>query len=877
MRRLSPRLRTTLQVLALASLYILTGKLGFLFAVSPGNVTPVWFPSGLALAALMRWGRPLWPGVWIGSALLNVWFVIQTSGFSPLALEASAVIATGSTLQALLGAWLVQRWIGPGGRLVERMPEVLTFAGVAALSCLVAATIGVAGLCAAEYASWAAYGRLWWMWWLGDCVGILLVTPWLFVWKRSTWDAVVARPLESALLVSLLFLGAFTIFGAAVGTLRFSVVYALAPLLLWAAFRFGAEGVTVSTLVVLGASMWRASTDVGPFTRSQLGETFGLLQAFLGLVTLTGLSLVAGLRERRRAERAVLEREAELKDFMEQTAVGLHWVAPDGRILWANQAELDLLGYAREEYLGHHLSEFHASQQTLDDFLGRLARHESLQDYEVQLRHKDGSLRDVLISCHARWRDGAFAHTRCFTRDITAQKQIDRAMVQLVEVSRLYGAAFFDAIAKTLAEGLGVRGVLLAELDPKDETLARTVAVWAGNAPRDPFVFAWAGTPWQQVITRGAALVSQGQGLPLLMAGRLGCVRVKTLLAAPLRGSDERIVGVLLAAHEHPLPEPDIARRILEVFARQAGAELERARVQRVHEEAVVAARNDLEERVRERTQELERSHAELEAAHLRLIQAEKMDSVGRLAAGVAHEVNNPLAALTTGIEYLLEHAAESQDAKSTLLDMHEAVRRANSAVRGLLDFSAPRKLQRRREQLSGIINEALGLLKHDLGRNRVRVITHLPPALPRLLVDPNKMVQVFINVFLNAIQAMPQGGTLTVRTSLTSLGEIAGRNPDDPEPPAGLGEQVVAAEIDDTGPGIPEEKLANLFKPVFTTKPPGAGSGLGLSVSQELMHLHGGAVIIKNRSEGGVRITLLFPLPADYAQPALAEATEAP
>ncbi|HTE17494.1 MAG TPA: PAS domain-containing protein, partial [Armatimonadota bacterium] len=103
---------------------------------------------------------------------------------------------------------------------------------------------------------------------------------------------------------------------------------------------------------------------------------------------------------------------------MENAAVGLHWVAGDGTILWANQTELNLLGYTREEYIGHHIGEFHADAPVIQDILSRLTRDEALHDYEARLRCKDGSLKHVLINSNVMWEDGVFHHTRCFTRDI---------------------------------------------------------------------------------------------------------------------------------------------------------------------------------------------------------------------------------------------------------------------------------------------------------------------------------------------------------------------------------------------------------------------------------------------------------------------------
>lgn len=133
-------------------------------------------------------------------------------------------------------------------------------------------------------------------------------------------------------------------------------------------------------------------------------------------------------RLRKQAEEAVRQREAELRDFVENAPVGMHWVGPDGLIVWVNQTELARLGYTRDEYIGHHVAEFHADQPAIKEILARLMRGEAVHECEAQLRSKDGSLRHVLINCNARFEDEKFVHTRFFTRDITRRKQAEEAL-----------------------------------------------------------------------------------------------------------------------------------------------------------------------------------------------------------------------------------------------------------------------------------------------------------------------------------------------------------------------------------------------------------------------------------------------------------------
>ena len=136
----------------------------------------------------------------------------------------------------------------------------------------------------------------------------------------------------------------------------------------------------------------------------------------------------AEIVERQRLEMQLRRREQKLADFFENGVIGLHRVGADGIVLWANQAELDLLGYSREEYIGQHIANFHADQEVIDDILQKLTAKETLNDYEARLLCKDGSIRHVLIDSNVFWEDGQFIHTRCFTRDITKRKQAEEGL-----------------------------------------------------------------------------------------------------------------------------------------------------------------------------------------------------------------------------------------------------------------------------------------------------------------------------------------------------------------------------------------------------------------------------------------------------------------
>lgn len=303
----------------------------------------------------------------------------------------------------------------------------------------------------------------------------------------------------------------------------------------------------------------------------------------------------------------------------------------------------------------------------------------------------------------------------------------------------------------------------------------------------------------------------------------------------PWRGEDGVVHGLVCITR-------DITdKKQAEEDLRQAYAELAHSR------EEVLAA-----------MEKLQAAHQELREVQLQLIEAEKMKSIGRLAAGVAHEVKNPLAIIKMGTEFLTaQDFAADATLHAIINDMADAVQRADAVIRGLLDFSAPKRLEVHPEDLNAIIERALTLVRGEM--KGIVIVRELQRDLPRLSLDAGKIGQVFINILTNAVHAMPEGGALTVRTYSKQLTGVGSNVSDTRSESFRVGETIVVAEVDDTGPGIPEGKLAKVFEPFFTTKPTGKGTGLGLSVVKTIIDLHGGTVDIRNLPECGARVTMMF------------------
>jgi len=294
---LSPRTRQVATYVALTVLYYVAGRLGLRLAFIHASVTPVWPPTGIALAAFLILGNRVWPAVYAGAFLVSI---TTGSGFIP-----SLFIATGNTWEGLIGAYLVQRFAN-GRQAFDHPRDVLRYMLLAALgSTLISATFGVTSLALAGAAKWADYGTLWGTWWLGDAGGDFVVAPLILLWTTNygiRWDA--RRILEAAALTLSCVLAAEVVFGRLFPTS--SVDYPLSflpmPVFIWAALRFDRRGAAVSVALVYAIAIMGTMQGFGPFARFSRNQSLLFLEVFTCISAVTALVLAAVVLERRRVE-----------------------------------------------------------------------------------------------------------------------------------------------------------------------------------------------------------------------------------------------------------------------------------------------------------------------------------------------------------------------------------------------------------------------------------------------------------------------------------------------------------------------------------------------------------------------------------------------
>lgn len=301
-------------------------------------------------------------------------------------------------------------------------------------------------------------------------------------------------------------------------------------------------------------------------------------------------------------------------------------------------------------------------------------------------------------------------------------------------------------------------------------------------------------------------------------------------------------------------PESNLIRSyMVDITARKQMEERERELTAAVTEAAVAEGK---------RAAQLVQALQELKRTQAMLIQAEKMSAVGQLAGGIAHEVKNPLNIILQSVNYLEpELTRENGEAVEILGVIRDAVMTADKIIHGLLDFSKPARLELKPVDISAVIDASLILVQNQLAEKKIGLIKEIAPGLPQVSLDANQMKQVFINLFLNAFQAMPKGGQLFIRSYLKPLrapGPGVGERKTDR---FRVGQTALICEVEDTGAGIPSENLSKVFNPFFTTKAPGEGVGLGLSISTAIVERHDGVVHLESEEGCGTKVVVMLPV----------------
>lgn len=626
------------------------------------------------------------------------------------------------------------------------------------------------------------------------------------------------------------------------------------------------------------------------------------------------LAITRDVTERSRAEEALRLSERKFRDFVETASVALHFVGPEGTIQWANQAELDMLGYAAEEYLGHHIAEFHVDPPTIDDILGRLCRGEKLRDYEARLRAKDGSIRHVAIDSSVLFENGKFIHTRCFTRDITQRKRAEQAlreseqrfrvitdaspiMVWMSGTDKLcyyFNKGWLDFVGRTLEQEAG--NGWAENVHPDD--FERCLRIYVTNFDaRQPFEMEYRlkhhSGQYRWIIDRGVPRYSADGTFEGYVGGCLDiheqkqAAETRQRLAAIVDSADDAIIGKTLdgivTSWNHgaevifgytaaemigqsilKIIPPELQRdeaRILQTIAR--GERIKHFETVRVAKDGrpldvslTISPVVDDSGRVIGAAK-ISRDITQRKEAERALRTTERLAAVGRLAATVAHEINNPLEAVTN-LVYLAKSVAARTDVREFLTGAEEELERISQLTRQTLGFYRETKGVAA-VQVGSAVESLMSVFRPRARNKEITIRTEINNDVAIEAV-PGEIRQLIGNLISNSMDAVAPGGQIRIR--------VAAAQQD--------GRDGARLTVCDDGPGIPRDVRARIFEPFFTTKRD-VGTGLGLWVCKSIVDKHRGSIRVRSRSDGtqtGTVFSIFIPSsPAAVAEGTLKQA----
>jgi len=542
-----------LALLALA--YFAAAKASLVFAIPPGYATAVWLPSGIAVAAVMRWGTRCWPGLWLGAALAN--FSVNLS--SPAAVG----IATGNTLEALCVGALAAGLIGSSGGF-QRPQGVIWFAALAAVASAIAASVGVGALLLTGAIAEGAFAIHWYTWWQGDATGILVVTPCLLAWAGlAGLPPGPGQRRELATFLVLFTLALLAVFSRApTDRTTLAIAFLTMPLFSWAACRLSQRAITTSVLAATVLAVWCTVNGRGPFAGGELNDALLNLQAFTSAAALIALALSAFTHGRDlalrslRASNVVLDeaiqaqgaalsaREHESARVQELAHAGVWlWDSRSDRMTWSDEL-CRIHGIEPGAFTGG-VGAYLARVDLRDRERMRLLVHRALfegQRWEAieRIVRGDGAVRMLHSrgSVSARRRDEP-ARLRCYSLDITEQVRLEQVQAAQHETAQMlqYGASAEGAVRETLrilSEKLGCRAARYWGVEELGAAQGDALAVrawreqharWGEAGARASFAFpvGTAGAVHGVVELSGGA-IGHHQGELLEMASALGAL-----------------------------------------------------------------------------------------------------------------------------------------------------------------------------------------------------------------------------------------------------------------------------------------------------------------------------------------------------------------
>src|SRR6266566_3517469 len=891
---MQPRAFSGLPVIGILTLvYFIAGRFGLMLASLHPSASPVWPAAGVALAALLVLGYRVWPAIFIGAFLVNV----TNTGNA----ATSLAIASGNTLEAVCGAWLVNRFAG-GTTVFDRPQGVFKFALAAAVSTIISPAFGVTSLALAGFADSTNYGAISLTWWLGDTTGDLLIAPLIILWSiasKRRWNR--REAVEAGILLLLLFVLSEAVFGGwlTISARNYPIAFISGPIVIWMAFRFTQRETATGIFILSAVAIWGTMHGFGPFVGETENQSLLALQSWTAVLTITAMALSAGMAERGRAEKALRESEARINLAANAAHLGLwHWNIQDNE-LWVTKKWRRLFGFAESEpvNIGRLLEVVHPEdRERMQQVVQHMFEHGGGEyENEYRITRPDGSTRWIagygrveLDEC------GKPAFARGVSRDITKRKIAEEELREsearfrtvadaapvLIWMSgpdkrcTFFNKGWLDFTGRTMEQELGkgwTEGVHADDLD-------RCLEVY-GNSfnARQPFTveyrlrrndgeYRWLldnGTPRfasdgaflgyigscigiteRKLAEEKFRLVIDAAPNAMIMVDSAGVISFANAPAATVFGYS---LSELIGRHiETLIPERFRDQHVSyrkgflsqpssramgagrDLFGRRKdGSEFPvEVGLNPIHTTeglSVLASVIDISAR--------KQAELEHERQNMELARVGRVAVMGELAASLAHEVNNPIGAIvanaSAGQRLLAAGKIGTRDLKELLADIVADGRRAGEVVQGIRNMVRKAEGRRSLIKIDETIDSLLRIIRAVALEREVAMVAEVGSDAGQVWADPVQLLQVFLNLTLNAFEAMsvmrPDARRAVIRTHRNLDGDIL-------------------VSLRDSGPGFPGGMAEQLFEPFFSTKPD--GTGMGLAIACSIIEAHGGTLL---------------------------------
>jgi two-component system NtrC family sensor kinase len=503
-----------------------------------------------------------------------------------------------------------------------------------------------------------------------------------------------------------------------------------------------------------------------------------------------GYAYLRDITEAKRMQREIKDSEEKLRTLFERVRHGLFVSSKEGKFLDCNQALLDMLHYpTKEEFLSIDIAnDLYVNPEDRKTFQERMEKDGYVRDMEVEFKKKDGEKITVLMTGHPiKDGKGSIVGYQGINLDITDRKRIENELREANE--------FFMNLIES-----SVDGIIATDMKGNIIIFNKGAEILTGYTA-------------EEIIGKTHITKIYPEGI---------AKEVMIKLRSPEYGGVGKLVPTQFNVVNKTGEEIPIQLSAALIYD-GAGNEV-----------ASVGIFTDLRPRLK--------MEKKLQETHVQLVSSEKMASLGKLAAGIAHEINNPLGGILIYASLMIEDLPQDDQKRGDLSRIVQEAGRCKDIVKSLLEFARQTEPKMEPTDINRAITEGLFFLENQALFHNVKIIKKLDPILSFVKGNASQLKQVFMNIIVNAAEAIHGSGTLTITTSPT---------PD---------RKFILVDFTDTGEGIPEENLSRIFDPFFTTKDIGKGTGLGLATSYGIVEEHGGKIRVKSKVGEGTTFTIELP-----------------